>query len=635
MLLRIHDLAKGWIAYVIFGLLILTFALWGIHSYLGGGEERFVAEVNGELIGQREFRDAVQSERESLRQMFGGQLPGDLVSDEVIRERALDTVVARKLIEQTLETYGFAVSDAEVLAHIRSQPFFQDNGRFSAQRYENILKQQRIAKGSYEASVRQQLRLDQLRVGVAETAFVTSAEQDDLIRLKRQSRELSYALISLDRFRAAFEPDDAQIQAFYEANAQAFMSPERVRIEYVILDENHLREEVSVSEDDLRAYYQANLDRYITPETRRAAHILIQVADDADDADAADARARADALVARIRGGEAFADVAREASDDTLSAPAGGDLGFIARGDMEPSFEDVLFVLDEGQVSAPVRIDLGWQIVSVTEIQSAQQRPFAEVREQIEDEYRVREAEDRFFVLTERLRTASFEQADTLRPAAAAIGVEVQTTDWFTLESGTGFAADAMVRRTAFDERVLGAGRNSDLLELDDARIAVLRVAGHEPSARRPLDAVRDQVRAMLVDEGARDRVRELGDAAVRRLRDGATLEAAVSDVAAAIERPGFVAREDAAGVPAAVLRRAFTMPRPEAGGRSVDGLQLPSGDYAVIAVTAVRDGAGDAALQARYSLEQQRSRAAREFDAFYDALESRADIRIFRENLD
>jgi peptidyl-prolyl cis-trans isomerase D len=631
MLLRIHDLAKGWIAYVIFGLLILTFALWGVHSYLGGGGERYVAEVNGEIITQREFRNIVQTERENLRQMFGGQLPADLVSDEMIRERALESAIARKLIEQTLSTYGFAVSDAEVLAHIRSQPFFQEDGRFSAQRYENILKQQRIAKGGYEASVREQLRMDQLRQGVAETAFVTPAERDDLVRLKRQERELTYALISLEALRAGFAPDEAEIRAYYEANPQSFMSPERVRIEYVILDEQRLREEVAATEEDLRAYYQSNLDAYITPETRRASHILVPV----EEGDVEAARARAEALVERIRAGESFADVAREASADSLSAPAGGDLGFLARGDMEPAFEDVLFVLEQGQVSAPVRTELGWQILTVTEIKPAQQRPFAEVRDAIEQEYRLREAEDRFFVLSERLRTASFEQQDSLTPAAAAIGAELQTSDWFTLDEGTGFAADAMIRRAAFSQRVLDAGQNSDLLELADGRLAVLRVAAHEPSAPRPFEAVRDEARAMLVEAGARDRVRELGRAALARLREGATLEAAVRGIPATLERPGFVARDAADGVPPALLRRAFTLNRPDAGGQSVDGLQLASGDYALLVVSAVRDGSGDEAHQARYALEQQRARAALEFDAFYGALESRAEIRIYRENLE
>jgi len=631
MLLRIHDLAKGWIAYVIFAFLILTFALWGIQSYLGGGGDREVAEVNGSVITQAEFQQAMQAERDSLRQMFGGQLPEGIVTEDLIQQRALDAVVARTLIRQTLEEYGFRVSDKEVLDYITAQPFFSENGAFSRQRYENILKQQRITKGSYEESVREQLRMDQLRQGVAETAFVTPAEKDDLVRLKGQTRELQYAVISLDEFRAQFQPSEEEITAFYEANAEAFMSPERVKIDYVILDENRLREDVVVTDEALEMFYQSNLDRFISPETRRAAHILVAVGEGEDPAEA---KTRAEALVERIRAGEAFASVAREASDDTLSASNGGDIGYLARGDMEPQFEDVLFVLQEGQVSSPVRTSLGWQIITVTDIKPAQQKSLDEVRDQIEREYRVREAEERFFVLTEKLKTASFEQGDSLKPAAAALGVELQTSDWFTVDSGAGLAANPLVRQVAFSDRVLGDRRNSDLIDLDDMRIAVLRIAEHDPSEVRALDAVRDTVRQMLVEEGARDRVRELGEAAVARLADGQALSGVAGDIGATITEAGYVQRTSGGTAPA-ILGKAFTLPRPAAGERSVGGVQLANGDYALVVVSGIREGSADEAQRQQYALGQQRARAAREFDAFYGALEGRAEIKIYRENIE
>lgn len=631
MLLRIHDLAKGWIAYVIFAFLILTFALWGIQSYLGGGGDREIAEVNGSVITQAEFQQAMQAERDSLRQMFGGQLPEGLVTEELIQQRALDAVIARTLIRQMLEEYGFRVSDKEVLDYITSQQFFQDNGAFSAERYRNILKQQRITQGSYEESVREQLRMDQLRLGVAETALVTPAEKADLKRLKGQSRELRFATISLDEFRAQFQPSEEEIAAYYEANAEAFMSPERVKVDYVVLDENRLRDEVTVTDDALEMFYQSNLDRYITPETRRASHILLSVGEGED---VQEAKARAQGLVDRIRAGEDFAAVAREASDDTLSASNGGDLGYLARGDMEPQFEDVLFVLQEGQVSAPVRTSLGWQLITVTDIKPAEQQPLEAVRDQLEREYRTREAEERFFVLTEKLKTASFEQGDTLKPAAAALGVELQTTDWFTVNQGNGLAANPMVRQTAFSDRVLGEGRNSDLIDLDQSRIAVLRIAEHEPSEVRPLGDVRDTVRQRLVEEGARDRVRELGEAGVSRLASGERLDKVADDLDASVNAPGYVQRS-AGGIAPAVLGKAFTLPRPDAGARSVGGVQLANGDYALVVVSDIREGAADEAQQQQYTLTQQRSRASREFDAFYEAMKGRAEITVFRDNIE
>ncbi len=636
MLQSIRDRASGWIAYIIVILISIPFALWGIHEYFGGDDPLVAAEVNGSEIPVRAFTAAYQQQRRYLQSVMGGKLPPQF-DDVNLKRNVARGMVRNELLRQDMDSSGFRVSDQVLFDTIRSMPVFQEDGQFSKQRYEQILRSQGRPKPVFEGELRQEIRKTQFESGLRGTAFLPESSLEDYLRLKNQARDIAYIIVSADAEKAGEAFGGDQIEKYYTENLTRFQTPERVKLAYIELDEEVLIETVDADDAALLQFYDEQADRFVAPEQRRARHILIKFPGSAqetsDTQDTDEAKRRAEELVSRARGGEDFSKLVADHSDDTLSVSAGGDLGFIVRGDMDPVFEDVLFDLDLQQISDPVKTDRGYQIIQLTDVKSAEQRPFEAVRDQVVLEYKQRAAETRFIELTEQLLTLSYEQPDTLNPAADALNVSVQNSQWITRQAGEGIGTHMKVREIAFSDEVLQEKRNSELVELSDGKIMVLRVVEHEPAKPRSLDEVRDEIEQILTQQSARDKARKAGQEAVVQLRQGNSLQAVADTLGAQVVAPGYIKRDDTELDPA-LVRKVFTLSKPTSDSATIGSVQLTNGDYTIIALKSVREDVIDDDVRKTVASQQYDDYGFREFEAIYQALESGAEVQIFYDNL-
>jgi len=633
MLQKIRDTASGWVAYVIVGLISVPFALWGLSEYFGGASPLVVAEVNGVEISSRAYQQEYQQQRQQLAEMFGGRIPSGAVDEQMLRDNALQTLIRRELIAQMAEDKGFRISGAAVANEIRSVPGFQRDGAFDAERYRQILESQRRSPAEFEARVAQAMLLEQFQRGYQQSAFLPDAMVEDFLRLRQERRQVSVRVLPAESYADQVQVSDEQIAAYHAEHGDEFRTPERMRLAYLVLDDATLAEQVSVTESDLRREYEQRMDRYTDPEERRASHILVRIESDADEQTIARAEARARDIRALLDDGGDFIQVAAEHSDDPLAQNGGGDLGFIARGDMDPALEGVLFTLREGDVSQPVRTRLGLQILKLTEIRPAVRQAFEEVRDDVEAEYRSRRMEGMHIELTERLMTESYEQPGSLDPAAEATGLEIGHTDWFSREGAAeGLASEREILQVAFSSEIR-EGRNSDLIDLADGRVAVIRLHEYQPAAPRPLEEVADEIRLQLVWEESRKLAQAAGEQLQEALGAGSDWDSAVGGLPGEELREQWVTR-DSGDLPAAVISRVFTMVRPAGETPSLSGMSLRNGDYAVLALHGSEPGEVQADRLAEARQQLSGLYGGLEFEALYQALEAQAEIRIFRENL-
>jgi peptidyl-prolyl cis-trans isomerase D len=638
MLQEIRERAQGWVAWAIIILISIPFALWGIQSYLGVGGEATVAKVNGTDITEQQFSRNVQRTRMQLRDRLGAAYDPELFGGQRLREQVLDGMIRDTVLLDASLSMGLRVSDQAVRAAILSEPAFQRDGTFDSATYDRVLQLQGLTPAGYEEQLRRRLLSTQLARAVIGTEFVTQATVDESTRLQRQQRELSYVLLPLKEFVPAEAPSDAEIQAYYDANKAAFETPEQVRVAYLLLDAEQLKAANAesgggaggvINEDELKARYEERIDEFVVPEQRRIRHILLTVPMDADDTSADAVKQRAAALRERILAGEDFSVVAQEASEDPASAVAGGDLGLVGRGIMDPGFEKAAFELDVGTVSEPVRSRFGYHLIEVTEVQGGNVKPFEEVRDQLAQEAAAGESEALFFDLAERLANLAYESPDSLIPAAETLGLTIQTSDWFDRTGGEGLFANPKVTAAAFSEDVLTLGNNSELMEPDPdvMRAIVLRVDEHRPASVQPLDQVRDQVVETLQQQQASAAALDAARAMVERLQAGEEMASVAGGLE--VQSTGLVGRT-AADVPPAVLQLAFTMPRPADGGQTFASGDDGAGDALVVALHKVADGDSkeldDRAREAEASmLADTLARAA--YDRLVDDLEARAKI--------
>lgn len=587
MLKFIRDNAKGVVAWIIVIIIIIPFALWGVNEYFNDGGDVIVARIGDREVSQSEFQNQYQRELVMRRQLMGSAS----AADAGIKRDVIDRLVNTEVVARSALDAGFRVSDARVGQRIHAmREFQQPDGRFDADLYARLLASSGLTVGAFEANMRTDMMVEQLVGGVAETAFVTDRDLDALLRITDQRRRFSHLVLQVDDYAGRMQVDDERIAKYYEENRERFAVPERVSAQYLELSMPAIAAAVEVDEDTLRRLYEEQKPSFAIGEERRAHHILVAVDENADEAAVEAARQRAEGLLAEIRGGKSFEEVARESSDDGGSASSGGDLGFFSRGAMVGAFEDAVFAMAPGDLRGPVRSPFGFHLVRLDEVRPGSVPAFEELATELEADYRNARAEERFFELSERLADLTFQYSDTLEVAAEELGLPIRQVGPFSADRGEGVADDAAFRDAAFSTDVLESGHNSPLVDVGQNQVVVLRVVDRQPPTWQPLAEVRDRIERDLVRDGAAALARQDGERIIERGAAGGNMEELAREFRAEWHAAATVRRDDQLVDPQ-ISSAVFAMPRPSGDAATFKGVELAPGDFAVITLYEVIDG--------------------------------------------
>ncbi|MBK3757096.1 SurA N-terminal domain-containing protein [Stutzerimonas frequens] len=618
MLQNIRDNSQGWIAKTIIGIIVVLLALTGFDAiFNAASNSQTAAEVNGEEISRYDLDQAMNMQRRQLAQQLGSDFDPSMLDERLLRNAALGSLIDRMLLLQSAKSADFAFSREALDQLILQTPEFQVDGVFNAARFDQVLQQMGYSRVQFRQLLEQEMLIGQLRAGISGTGFVTDQQVENFARLEMQTRD--FDTLTIPARSDTIEVSDEQISEYYEANADRFRTPEQVIVEYVELKKESFFDQVEVSDEELQALYQKQIANLA--EQRRAAHILIETgAESGDD----EAKAKIDEIAARVKGGEDFAAVAKEVSQDPGSANEGGDLGFAGPGVYDPAFEEALYALKEGEVSAPVRSEFGWHIIKLLGVQSPEVPSLESMRPELVRELKAQQVEQRFVEVSKQLEDSAFEASDLAQPAQE-LGLMVQTTEPFGRDGGQGIAANRQVVQAAFSDEVLVDGANSSVIELDPDTSIALRVKEHLQPAAIPLADVRDDIVEQLQQSLAAERAREKGERLLADLRDGKQTDGQWQTIEAA--------GRSQEGVAPALLQQVFRMPRPaEQGKPSYAGVALSNGDYAVVRLNGVNEP--EASLSDEEKLNFRRFLASRmgqqDFAAFRQKLQAQAEIERF-----
>jgi peptidyl-prolyl cis-trans isomerase D len=637
MLLAIRDRATGWIAYTVIILLCIPFALWGINSYLGGGAVPDVAEVDGEPISQQEFQRAYQQQMGRLRAMMEGNFDPSTLDEERLKQQTLQQLINETVVRQSGQSLGLRVGDQQLDGAIRSLAPFRRDGHFDPELYQRVLLQQGLTPPSFEQNLRQSLLNEQLQQGIIDSDFLTDADLRRYVALRDQQRRIAFLTLPLEQYKENVEVSEEEIEQYYSANQDRFRNPEQVRLEYLELSLDQLAADIPVDETDLQQAYQERLDQYTRPEERRASHVLVTLPSQASQEIVEEARARAENLHQKIVADDnGFDDIVGDLSE--LEEVQGGDLGLIGRGMMEPTFEEALFALDKpGDISEPIRTGFGFHIIRLDEVVAGEVIPLDEVRAELESDLRQRRAEPEFFDAAETLANITFEQPDSLHPAAEALGIEVQETGWIDRDGESqGIASFPPVMQAAFSPEVLESRLNSESLEVEPGHVVVVRVAEHRPAAPMELAQVRDRIIEQIRTEHAQEAVQEELDRLLERARGGASLTQLAEEEDLRLSEPGLVTRS-ARNLDGSLLNSAFQLPEPESGQPVHGRARLANGDRALIVVSeAVPGELADLSPGERDALRRQLAAqgGSMQFQGFVASRRQQTDVSAFPERL-
>ena len=581
MLQAIREKVTGWIAYGIIFLISVPFALWGVNSYLGGGEVLPAAIINGNEVSQQELDQAYTNYRQRLAQLFGGRIPESLGNESRLREQVLSQLIEEYALQQYTQKQGYRIADAELNKIIRNMDAFQRDGKFETETYQAQLRSLGYSPVGFEQQLRRNGSMEQFQNGILDTAFAVPVFEKQFASLNNQTRKIRSLTFRVDA--SSIDVDADEVDQYYQSNADRYRTQEKVKIDFIEVSLEAVKQGIQVSEDVVRARYNENKDAYSSIEIREASHILIKVNDDQD---SDRALTEITEIRERIGNGESFADLAREFSEDPGSAQDGGNLGEIEPGIMVQTFEAALYSMQVDQLSEPVKTGFGWHLIKLHAIKGGETESFATVRTTLEDEIKTEMAEGQIYDLAENLANLTYEQSDSLLPAAEQLGLTVQTSDWFDRFSGEGISTEQKLRQAAFSPEVLQQGLNSEAIELSDDRVLFIRINQHQPAEGRPLEQVREQVVSEIKRGKARQQSEDAGKQALAELNSGKTLSELAEQWSDLIKDYGFVKR-DQSDVDASILERGFSMLKPDRG-IVFDGLPMASGEYSIIELSAV-----------------------------------------------
>ena len=613
---------------VLFLIIIPSFVLVGIDGYNRFLErDRAVARVGSSDITRGEWEAAHRQEVERLRQMMPG-IDAKLLDSDQARYATLERLVRERVLTEAAHAAHLDASDTRLARELQSIPAIAElrrpDGSLDMERYRQLLGRQGMSPEMFEASVRRELAARQVQAGVMQTAFMASVPADLALAAIHEQREVQVARFATADYAARVKPEDAELEAFYQANQSLFQAPEQASIEYIVLDIDAVRKTIKLNEQDVRSYYEQNAARLSGPEERRASHILIAAAKDASAAERQKARERAQELLAQARKSpQGFAELARKHSQDPGSAAKGGDLDFFGRGAMVKPFEDAVFALKKGEISEVVESDFGFHVIRLTDIKSPKQKSYAELRASLEAELTTQQARARYAEAAETFTNGVYEQSDSLKPVAEKLKLEIHTASGLgrlPAPGAKGVLANARFLEAVFSAEAINNKRNTEAVEVAPSQLAAARIVQHTPARTLPLAEVRQTVRERVVQARAAELARQEGQ------KQLAAWKAAPAEAKLAAAQ--LVSRDQPQNLQPAVLEavlRADSAQLPQ-----LVGVDLGAQGYAVARVNKRVERAAPAAE----AQQQERAQYAQwwmqaESQAYYQLLQQRLKVQI------
>jgi peptidyl-prolyl cis-trans isomerase D len=582
----IRNHAQGWLAKVLLGLIAITFALFGVDSYMTGDKSSgMIAKVGDVGISRDELAREIQGQTDRMRESLGSSFDPAVTETAEFRKQVLESLVDRKALFQDAQKLKIIAPDAYVASVLLQIPAFQEDGKFSPQRYEAVLRQNRRTPTQFESELRQAFMLETVTSPVALASFPVSTSMTQIARLVAQQREISWIDLPAATVADQIKVTPTEVEKYYVANKAAFTEPEQVQAEYLVLDIASVAAGIAVSDKDVADFYASHAAEFGIPEQRSASHILIAVDKNADAATRAKAKAKANELNQILqKSPERFAELARKESQDPGSAAQDGHLGSFGRGMMVKPFDDAVFNMKPNEIRGPVESDFGYHVIRLDGIQPAQTAPLANVRSAVVDQLRKQQAQKAFAELADNFGNLVYENATSLQPAATAAKLMIQKSPWMTAKHTPPPFDHPGLQAALFSVESIKSKQNTEAIETKPGVLVAARVSESRPEHVRPLAEVLPEIEAKLRAEQSARLLSQQGEKTIQSLLQG-------KETGMSWSAFQMVGRQPSVTLDAAAAKAVFRIGTDKLPAYT--GFIRPGGSYRIVRVSRVLDAPG------------------------------------------
>ncbi|KTD50233.1 peptidyl-prolyl cis-trans isomerase D [Legionella quinlivanii] len=583
MLQKLNERIQGLVAWIVIILIAVTFTLFGVDYYMQSHQASDAeVTVNDQPISKQAFEI---NYRRARQQRDPSEMSTE--SDVALKKEVLDGMVMNEVTVQAAQAAGFGVSIEQANAAIQSIPQFQQDGHFSAERYQQALSGAMFTPESFQKEVRQGMLLNQQRFAFIGTAFALPSEVKRFVKLYMQTRDYDYLQISTRLFMDKSQITNDQIETYYNSHKKEFIAPEKVVINFVRLSMQDVRKNLKINDEEVKRYYEENQNNFLTPAQWKVAHILFAIPADSSDEAAEQVKQNAEEAYQALQNNPAqFSQWVKTMSADKLSINNDGVLPWIVAGHTQ--FDKALSDLTTpGQISAPFRSGNGYEIFKLIDYKPAQLKPFEQVKAQIADQLMTELSQARYAQLLEQLTDLSYQSPDSLSPVADELKLTIEKSEPLTRGGDdTEIGKNKQIVNTAFSHDVMELGNNSEPIQLDSDSVIVLRVKKHTAASEKPLNAVRDEIIERLALENAANKAKALGTNLLSTKLDSSEDEKLI--VANQLKwQEVDNATRDTDKAEAMINDLAFSLAKPN----SVDGRKLMNGDFVIVRLKKISDG--------------------------------------------
>lgn len=621
MLQKLNERIQGVVAWLVVILIGITFTLFGVDYYMQSHQtSNAKVTVNGEPLTEQAFEI-------NYRRARGMQDASHMTAEDEkkLQAQVLDQMITNEVLVQSARKKGFDVSINQANAAIVNIPQFQEDGHFSAEKYQQALSAAYFTQLSFQNEVRQGMLLNQQRFAFIGSSFALPDEIERFVKLFMQTRDYDYLTISTAQFEKGVTISPETIAEYYKQNQKQFMTPEQVSLDYVTLSMNDIKKQIKISDEDVKRFYNENQSNYLTPAQWHVAHILFAVPESASKDEQDEIQKKADDAFAELQKDPSqFNKLVATVSDDKLSVADNGELPWITAS--QNDYAKILANLTKAnEISAPERTKHGYELFKLLDYKPAAQKPLAEVETTIKEQLLTEMAQTKYAQTLEQLSDLSYQSPDSLAPVSDTLHLPIAKTKPFSRAGGDDeMTKNPQVINAAFSHDVMELGNNSDPIQIDNDSVAVIRLNERFPEKEQSLETVREQINKILVKKIANAKAKELGMSLLNPMNDQKQQALINANQLhwTSIEQ----ASRDSDKADPLINETAFNLLRPTSLGSVV----LSNGNFAVVKLKQVNDGKLSALdKEQRDSLVQQieASYGMMDYDLYVKSLINQAQI--------
>ncbi|CAN1721776.1 peptidyl-prolyl cis-trans isomerase D [Hyphomicrobium sp. 1Nfss2.1] len=549
--------STGLVAKLLFALLVLSFAVWGVADVFRGWGQGSLAKVGDHEIKVQDYQRAFQNEINLISQQAGRRITAEQAHAFGLDNRVLARLVAWSAVEQHANDLDLAISDAALIEGLQTDDAFKGpDGKFNRFAFENVIERLGLnERGFLQLRRRDELR-EQLTSALINGVAVPPASLELMNAWRNETRIAEHFTIDADKAVTVPEPDEAKLKAAYEANTSSFMAPEFRKLQLLLLSVDEIKKSIVISDDEAKKVYEETKESYNTPERRRLQQIAFKD------------KAAAEAAKKALDGGKSFADIAKEAGAKDSDI----DLGLITKNRLiDPKIADTAFSLQKDKVSDPVEGRFTTVLLRVTDIQPAVNRTFDEVKGEVKDKLASKQAEGQLQTLLDQV-----EDQRSAGKSLKEIGDAMKLKFFDIAEvDRNNKAPDGQpailindpntVLQTAFAS---GVGVENDVVELPGGSYAWVDVLDVIAAKQKPFDAVKEDVKKFFITKERATLVSELAAKLVERADKGEAMSTLAKEagVEKADTSPPFNRSTTPQGMSKDAVARAFTLAKGKAG---------------------------------------------------------------------